>query len=84
MDVQLALLADYANISREGKLNILGIFDALYGKNFPIIHPQLQLVINFEATRAEEGKEKVVEVQFSDGDDNKLSGISGKLKIPKG
>ncbi len=84
MEIPLALLVDYANISREGKLNILGIFDTLWVISFPATHPQMQLVINFEASRAEEGKEKKVEVQFRDSDGNKLNSISGKLKVPKG
>ena len=30
MELTLALLADYANISREGKLNIMGIFEQIF------------------------------------------------------
>jgi len=48
MEVKLALLADGANVSREGKLNLLGIFDTLFARSFPTTHPQMQLVIRFE------------------------------------
>ena len=48
MHVKVALLADYSNVSREGKLNILGIFDTIYAPTFPTTHPHMQLVIRFE------------------------------------
>lgn len=52
-NVSIALLADYVNTSIEGKLNILGIFDIVYTHNLPVVIPQMQLVIRFEADRAE-------------------------------
>src|SRR5881628_58731 len=55
MEVKLALLADGANVSREGKLNLLGIFDTLFARSFPTTHPQMQLVIRFEAAAQEAG-----------------------------
>jgi len=35
MRVKLAVLADYASITREGKLNILGIFDEINPQQLP-------------------------------------------------
>ncbi len=81
MKVTLAVLADYANITREGKLNILGIFDAIHSKTFPVIHNQMQLVMRFEADIAEKGRQKRIEVQLIDEDGNKLMMLSGQLKI---
>ena len=63
MRVKIALLADYSNVSREGKLNILGIFDTLYAGSFPTVHPHMQLVIRFEAEPAEVGSTRQIEVQ---------------------
>ena len=40
MEVKVALLADGANVSREGKLNLLGIFDTLFARSFPTTHPR--------------------------------------------
>jgi hypothetical protein len=34
MDVALAVLADFANSSADGKLNILGIFDTVYAEQY--------------------------------------------------
>ena len=84
MDVSLALLADGANVSSDGKLNILGIFNALGASAFPVVHPQMALVLRFEATRAEAGKSRQVELQLSDPDGKKLFQISAQLVIPTG
>lgn len=84
MDVTLALLADGANVTQDGKLNILGVFNALGAVTFPAAHPQMYLVMRFEATRAEEGKTKQVEIQLADSDGSKLFGVVTTLVVPQG
>ena len=84
MDVSLALLADAANVSGDGKLNILGVFNALGAATFPVVHPQMALVLRFEATRAESGKSRQVELQLADNDGSKLFQISAQLVVPPG
>lgn len=64
MDVSLALLADYANVTADGKLNILGVFDTMFVDHFPVIHPQLHLVLRLEAHPAEAGAQKRVEIRL--------------------
>ena len=54
MLVKLAVLADYANVTSDGKLNILGIFDRMNVLNLPAVHPQMNLVLRLEAHRAAE------------------------------
>jgi len=41
MRVSFALFADAANLSQEGKLNILGVFDALQVATLPAVHPRM-------------------------------------------
>lgn len=84
MDITLALLADGANVTQEGKLNILGVFNTLGAVTFPATHPQMFLVLRFEATRAEEGKNKQLEIQLADGDGNKLIALNANLVVPQG
>jgi len=84
MDVTLALLADAANVSQDGKLNIMGIFNALGAQQFPVVHPQMALVLRFEASRAEEGKQRQVELQLADMDGTKLFKIGAQLMVPTG
>lgn len=84
MEVKQVLLADYANVSREGKLNVLGIFTEIYAQNFPIAHPQMHLIISWQATRAESGRAKKIEVQLLDEDGKKLFTVSNELVVPDG
>src|ERR1700748_2256863 len=50
MHVAFALFADAANLSQEGKLNILGVFDALQVAALPAIHPRAHLVVHLKGT----------------------------------
>ena len=55
MQVNLAVLCDAANVSREGKLNILGEFDSIHVSNFPLVYPTMVLVVRLEAHPTEAG-----------------------------
>jgi hypothetical protein len=74
-------LADYANVSREGKLNILGIFDRINASSVPALHPQMQLVMTLEADRGDADKEHRIEIEMIDADGAKLFSIGGNLKF---
>ncbi len=64
MDVSLAVLADFANSSADGKLNILGIFDTVYAVQYPAAHPEMKLVVRFRLHPAEIGQTKHVEIHL--------------------
>jgi hypothetical protein len=55
MHVQFALFADAANVSQEGKLNILGVFDALHVGQLPSVHPRATFVVRLKAVAEDEG-----------------------------
>lgn len=82
MDVPLALLADYANVTQEGKLNIMGIFGRLIAPAFPTTHPEMCLVMRFEAGPAERGSTKKVEVKLLDADGRVKFNSSSQIPIP--
>jgi hypothetical protein len=81
MQVALALLADGANVTREGKLNLFGIFDTIFARSFPTTHPQMQLVLRFEAAPGEAGSRRTVEVQFLAGDGRPLFRLPGAMTV---
>jgi hypothetical protein len=56
MNVNLAVLCDAANVSREGKLNILGEFDSIHASTFPLTYPTMVLVVRLEAHPTEAGE----------------------------
>jgi hypothetical protein len=59
MHVSFALFADAANLSQDGKLNILGVFDALQVASLPAIHPRAHLVVHLKGTGADIGSHTV-------------------------
>lgn len=82
--VTLAVLADGANISREGKLNILGIFDVIHSQKFPMTHPQMLLVMRFEADFTDSDSRKKVEIHLMDADGKKLFVLPGEIHLGSG
>jgi len=82
MDVKLAFVADAAN-DTEGKLNVLGIFDQVTPTEYPYIHPQMCLVVSFQASPAEFGKTKDIEITLLDPDGRPLSTIQATGQVPK-
>lgn len=59
MQVAFALFCDAANLSQEGKLNILGVFDALQVASFPAVHPRTHLVVHLKGTTLDVGTHAV-------------------------
>jgi len=59
MYVAFALLADAANVAVDGKLNILGVFDALHAASFPAVHPRVHLVVRLKAQTGDVGTHRL-------------------------
>ena len=55
MHVSFALFADAANISQEGKLNVLGVFDAVHVGQLPALHPRATFVMRIKAVPEDAG-----------------------------
>ncbi len=83
MQVKLAVVADHANVSAEGKLNILGIFDRIVVSNLPAVHPQMHLVVRLEAHPAERDRSHQVEVRLHDPDGQAVFELKGEI-VPQG
>ncbi len=83
MEIRLAVVADAANLSREGKLNILGAFTSISAVEVPARHPEMQLVLNMDVSAAEAGAEKRMEIKLLGEDGENLGQVSGAFKMPK-
>jgi hypothetical protein len=55
MHISFAVFADGANLSQEGKLNVLGVFDALAVGGFPSIHPRTHFVVRLKGSAEDTG-----------------------------
>jgi len=82
MDVTLAVLADYANISREGKLNILGVFTDVNPPFLPWNLPQMYVVVSVEAGASEAGIEMPFRILLWDGDGKEILNLEQKVPTP--
>jgi hypothetical protein len=80
----LFLAADYANITGDGKLNVMGIFNDIYSFNFPARHSSMHLVVRLGAELGEYGQTRSFTVKLLDEDGNQVMDVSGQFQIPKG
>jgi hypothetical protein len=84
MEVKLALVADAANISQEGKLNLLGVFTNINTRQLPVLHPEMQLVLQLEASPAEAGTKKELKVIMLDEDGQPDGGrVEAEFVVPE-
>lgn len=81
MTVTLALLADFANKSVDGKLNILGVFDTIYAESYPAIHPEMKLVIRFEMHPVETEETKKIQIQLRNDRGAKLFEVGADMEV---
>lgn len=59
MHISFAVFADGANLSQEGKLNVLGVFDALAVGGFPAVHPRTHFVVRLKGTSEDAGAHRL-------------------------
>jgi hypothetical protein len=77
----LGLLADFANKSSDGKLNILGAFTRIWADRYPATHPEMKLVLRFEIHPAELGQTKKIQIQLRDENGRQIFELSGDMNL---
>lgn len=82
MDAVFAVVADGANQTRDGKLNIFGIFDRVAAPAFPAQHSSMALVVKIRATPAERGETLRLTIRLLDEDGKKLVELNGQSVVP--
>jgi hypothetical protein len=80
MHVTFALFADAANLSQEGKLNILGVFDALQVAALPALHPRATLVVHLKGSVNDAGSHRV-SLQWLSPSGGELWSSDGELGV---
>lgn len=83
MELALALLADFANKSADGKLNILGAFNRIFAEKFPAVHTEMKLVLRFSVHPAETGETKKIKIQLRTDTGQVKMEIEGEMKLPR-
>ncbi|MEX2492953.1 MAG: hypothetical protein WD425_14455 [Nitrospirales bacterium] len=82
MEISYAVLADNANISREGKTNIMGIFNLIYSQAFPCRHNQMSLIASIQAEPLDQkNKDWKLQVVLYDEDSQQVLEITGNVNF---
>jgi len=84
MKLLLILAADYANITGDSKLNVMGIFNDINATGFPVRHASMHLIVKLAAELGENGESRDLTVNLMDADGAKIMNLSGKIAIPEG
>lgn len=79
----MAMLADEANVSQEGKLNVLGAFDRITAASFPMVHPKMVFIFRVQAEFGDGGQLFPVRVRLMDADGETLFETSGEFVPPR-
>lgn len=80
MHISFAVFADAANLSQEGKLNILGVFDAVQVAGLPTIHPRTHFVVRLKADSSDAGAH-VIAFRWLNPMDEELWSSSGEMMV---
>ena len=83
MDIDLALLADAATVDASGKLNILGIFDRIGARNFPLRYGRIALGLRFTAGLEDAGVHEVV-LKLRDPKGGEVISLNGNIQLGPG
>ena len=78
----MSLIADAANVSADGKLNVLGRFGVVFAPSLPAMHPSMVLVVELQADSFEAGETKKIEVVLSDPDGHEMSRVNATAVLP--
>lgn len=83
MHISFAVFADAANLSQEGKLNVLGIFDALRVGAFPTLHPRAHLVVRVKGSATDAGLHQLT-FRWTNPTDAELWTSTGEIQVDSG
>lgn len=81
MEIPFAHLCDYATVSQEGKLSVLGIFTNINVTKIPATHPQMYLAFDLEMRAVEVDRQMQIEIHLVDADGEKLFTMKGSGQI---
>jgi hypothetical protein len=85
VEAKLAVLAEYAGVSSDNRLNILGIFEDINPRTYPVSVPHIYAVLSCEADSTEYGQKFLVRFALldADSDDNEILALEGLVEVPQ-
>jgi len=82
MNIDFAVVCDYALVDQFGKLSVIGVFHHIWVKQFPTVHPRLHLVIRLKGTRTEVGQHDVL-IRLLNEENEEIINGEGKVHFPE-
>ena len=77
----LLMLADYANVTVDGRVNVLGIFNQIRAIQFPAAHAAMVLVAKVTLDFGERAVTRPVQIRLLDESGKPLIDIDGELEF---
>jgi hypothetical protein len=81
VDVTLSVLADYATVSQDGKLSVMGIFQEINPPTLPFALPQMYLVVSYSVGPAEFDTVKDIKIALLDNDGEEMLALEGQVPV---
>jgi hypothetical protein len=82
MNIDFAVVCDYALVDQFGKLSVIGLFQHIWVQKFPTVHPRLHLVIRLKGSRTEVGQHDV-RIRLLNEEDQEIISGDGKVNFPE-
>ncbi|MGA2820308.1 MAG: hypothetical protein ABSF61_06605 [Anaerolineales bacterium] len=83
MRVILFVAADWANVTNDQKLNVMGIFNEIRAIKFPTRVPSMHLVVKLVPELGESGQTRNLTVKLRDPDGNDMMAASAEIPVPE-
>ena len=85
MNLLHLLIADYANITGDGKLNVMGIFNEISAPNFPARHAKMHLIAKLDAGPGEYDQTRKLTIKLLNKDaTQELVNFSNDIHVARG
>lgn len=68
MKVRYVLFCEYSSETRDGKMNVLGITDTIFARDFPAVHREAHILVSFEVAAQDVGSQVVTVLELLDAD----------------
>jgi hypothetical protein len=83
MEKLLIVIADYANVTGNNKLNIMGLFNEINPSVYPYYHPSMFLILKMRAELGEYNTSKTIMIKMFEPDGKELLAIQQDFQIPQ-
>lgn len=81
MNVQVAVLADCANVAAGDKLNVMGVFDTIFAPAFPTLHPFMVLALRLRLEYEDNGRTHDLLISLRDEDGREYLKAEAKAEV---